>query len=144
MAYFLTKNTNLGKFWMVWQWQMLVFYLFSIWSILRPFDILCGHLVYFMAIWYTLWPFGILYGHLVYFMAIWYILCPFGMFYFHLVHFFPFWYVAPIKIWQPCPNPCYGHLVYFVAIWYTLCPFGTFLPGLVCCTNKNLATLAGT
>jgi hypothetical protein len=43
----------------------------------------------------------------------------------------------------------YGHLVNFPAIWYILCSFGIFyprfgtlLPILVCCTKKNLATLA--
>jgi hypothetical protein len=38
----------------------------------------------------------------------------------------------------------YGPLVYFVTIWYILLLFGTFFPVLVCCTNKNLATLAQT
>jgi hypothetical protein len=37
MVCFQTKNTNLGKFWRVFQWKILV---------------------YFMAIWYILWPFG--------------------------------------------------------------------------------------
>jgi hypothetical protein len=46
MVCFQTKNTNLGQFWRVLQWKMLV---------------------YFMAIWYILWPFGIVYGYLVYF-----------------------------------------------------------------------------
>jgi hypothetical protein len=49
---------------------------------------------------------------------------------------------------------CFVYLVYFVSIWYILCPFGIFcvhlvyfevicyiFPVLVCCTNKNLATL---
>jgi hypothetical protein len=44
----------------------------------------------------------------------------------------------------------YCHLVYFTAIWYILWPFGKFYGRLVyfsrcglvvCCTNKNLATL---
>jgi hypothetical protein len=47
----------------------------------------------------------------------WYILCPFGKF------------------------SC--HLTYFMAIWYIFPSFGTFLPVLVCCTDKNLATLPG-
>jgi hypothetical protein len=46
MVYFLAKNPNLGKFWRVLQWKMLV---------------------YFMAIWYILWHFGIFCGHLAYF-----------------------------------------------------------------------------
>jgi hypothetical protein len=32
----------------------------AIWSILRPLEIFCGHLVYF-------WSFGIFFGHLVHF-----------------------------------------------------------------------------
>jgi hypothetical protein len=28
----------------------------EIWSILRPFDILCGHLVYFVVFWYVFSP----------------------------------------------------------------------------------------
>jgi hypothetical protein len=39
----------------------------TICSILWPFGIFCGHLVYFVAIWYALWPSGIFYGHLVFF-----------------------------------------------------------------------------
>jgi hypothetical protein len=52
MAYFQTKNPNLGKFWMVMQWNMLVYFM-TISSI--------------VAIWYILWPFGILQGYLVHF-----------------------------------------------------------------------------
>jgi hypothetical protein len=37
----------------------------AIWSILRPFGIFCGHLVYFVAIWYILWLFGIFFPVLV-------------------------------------------------------------------------------
>jgi hypothetical protein len=47
MVCFLTKNTNLGKFWRVLQWKMLVYFMAD-WSILRPFGIFCGHLIYFM------------------------------------------------------------------------------------------------
>jgi hypothetical protein len=44
-----------------------------------------------------------------------------------------------------------GHLEYFTDIWDILCPFGMyimwsfgiFFPVLVCCTEKNLATLPG-
>jgi hypothetical protein len=42
---FKPKNPNLGKFWRVLQWKMLVYF--------------NGHLVYFRAIWYILWTFGI-------------------------------------------------------------------------------------
>jgi hypothetical protein len=58
MSYFQTKNPNLGKFWRVLQWKMLV---------------------YFMAIWSNLWQFCIFYDHLVYFVLILYILSRFGM-----------------------------------------------------------------
>jgi hypothetical protein len=44
MAYFQTKNRNLGKFGMVLQWKMLVNFL--------PFDLFYGYLAYFVVIWY--------------------------------------------------------------------------------------------
>jgi hypothetical protein len=52
MVDFQTKNPNLGKFWKVLQWKILVFYGYFVyftvkWYILRPFGTLCGHLVYF-------------------------------------------------------------------------------------------------
>jgi hypothetical protein len=53
---FKPKNPNLGKFWSVLQWKMFV-YLVTILSILRPFGIFCGHLVYFMVVWYIFSPF---------------------------------------------------------------------------------------
>jgi hypothetical protein len=53
MAYFQTQNPNLGKFWRVLQWKMLVYFM-AIWS------------TYITAIWYILWPFGVFYGFLVY------------------------------------------------------------------------------
>jgi hypothetical protein len=92
-------NPDLGKFWRLLQWKMLVYYI-SVWYILRLFGILCGHLVYFKAkaIWYIVWSFGIFYG----------ILC--------------------------------GHLVCRYGM-YILWLFGIFSPVLVCCTEKNLATL---
>jgi hypothetical protein len=43
----------LGKFLWVLQWKMLA-YVMAIWSILRPFSVYCGHLVYFSC-------FGMLY-----------------------------------------------------------------------------------
>jgi hypothetical protein len=47
MAYFKTKNPNLGKFL---QWKMSLHFI-VIWSILRPFGIACGHLEYFVVVW---------------------------------------------------------------------------------------------
>jgi hypothetical protein len=42
---FRTKNPNLGKFWSVSQWKMMV-YFSDTWSILRSFVVFYGHLVY--------------------------------------------------------------------------------------------------
>jgi hypothetical protein len=58
MAYFQTKNPDLGKFWRVWQWTMLVN--------------CTTNLVYFVAILYILWLFVTFYGNFEYFMVIWY------------------------------------------------------------------------
>jgi hypothetical protein len=48
-----TKNRNLGKFCFcgVLQWKMLVYFM-DIRSILQPFDIFCGNMVYFSPLWY--------------------------------------------------------------------------------------------
>jgi hypothetical protein len=53
MAYFQTKNPDLGKFWRVLQWKMLVYYT-AIWFILRlhVFGIFYGYLVYFFSFWH--------------------------------------------------------------------------------------------
>jgi hypothetical protein len=51
MAFFQTKNPNLGKFWRYVQWKILVKFI-AIWSFY-------GHLVYFVAFGYILWLFGI-------------------------------------------------------------------------------------
>jgi hypothetical protein len=59
-TYFQTRNPNLGKFWSVLQWKMLVYFL-AIWYILRPSDLFCGHLVYCMVIGFSFPRFGILY-----------------------------------------------------------------------------------
>jgi hypothetical protein len=59
MVYFQTKNSNLGKFWRVLQWNFLVYFM-VIWSILRPFDKCCGHLFCFVVMWYIFPTFGIL------------------------------------------------------------------------------------
>jgi hypothetical protein len=69
---------------------------------------------------------SIFYAHLVYSKAIWYILGHFGIFCCHLIDLVAIWYT------------------YFVAIWYILWLFGIFFPFLICCTKKNLATLAKT
>jgi hypothetical protein len=74
MVCFQTKSSNLGKFWSVLQRKILVYFT-TIWSILRPLEILYGHLVYFAI----LRPLEILYGHLVYFVVIWYIFPVFGI-----------------------------------------------------------------
>jgi hypothetical protein len=46
MAYFQTKNPSLGNFWRALQWKMFVSFT-AIWSILQPFGIFYGYLVYF-------------------------------------------------------------------------------------------------
>jgi hypothetical protein len=60
MVCFQTKNPNLGKFWRVLQWKMMVYFI-DTWSILRSFIIFYGHLVQFVAIWYIFSGFGIFY-----------------------------------------------------------------------------------
>jgi hypothetical protein len=44
MVYFQTENPNLGKFWRVLQWKMLIYFM-DTWSILRSFVMFYGHLV---------------------------------------------------------------------------------------------------
>jgi hypothetical protein len=58
MVCFQTKNPNLGKFWRVLLWKILVCFM-TIWSILRPLELFDGHLVYLMVFWYILPRFGI-------------------------------------------------------------------------------------
>jgi hypothetical protein len=50
MVYFQTKNPDLGKFWRVLEWKMLVYFT-VIWYILK---------VYFVAIWYIFPRLGML------------------------------------------------------------------------------------
>jgi hypothetical protein len=45
MVCFQTKNPNLGKFWRVLQWKMMVYFM-DTWTVLRSFGIFYGHLVY--------------------------------------------------------------------------------------------------
>jgi hypothetical protein len=59
MVYFQTENPNLGTFWRVLAWQMLLYFTI-IWNI-------------FMAILHNLWQFGIVCGHLVYLFPFWYV-----------------------------------------------------------------------
>jgi hypothetical protein len=61
MVCFQTKNPNLGKFWRVLQWKILVYFK-TVWSILLSFEIFYGHLVYFMYV----WSFGIFFPDLVF------------------------------------------------------------------------------
>jgi hypothetical protein len=59
MAYFQTKNPNLGKLFEGLEMEDVgMFY---------------GHLVYFTLIWSILWSFGICLGYLVYFSTFWYV-----------------------------------------------------------------------
>jgi hypothetical protein len=57
MVCFQTKIPNLGKFWRVLQWKMLVYFV-AIRSILRSFCIFSGHLLLFVVIWYIFPRFG--------------------------------------------------------------------------------------
>jgi hypothetical protein len=59
MVYFQTKNRNFGTFLRALQWKMFVYFM-DIGSILGPFDIFYGHLVYFVVIWYIFPRVGIL------------------------------------------------------------------------------------
>jgi hypothetical protein len=52
MVYYQTKNPNFGKFWGVFQWEMMVYFM-VIWSILQPFGIFYCHLVYIFPFWYV-------------------------------------------------------------------------------------------
>jgi hypothetical protein len=56
MVCFQTKNPNLGKFWRVSQWKMMVYFM-DTWSILRSFVIFCGHLVQFVVSLFPFWYF---------------------------------------------------------------------------------------
>jgi hypothetical protein len=60
MFVFKPKYPNLGKFWRVLQWKILVHFM-TIWCILVLLEIFNGHLVYFVVIWYIFPRFGILY-----------------------------------------------------------------------------------
>jgi hypothetical protein len=51
MVHFQTKNAILGKFWSVLQWHMLVNFM-AMSSILLPFGLYYGLLVFFLVIWY--------------------------------------------------------------------------------------------
>jgi hypothetical protein len=59
MVYFKTKNPNLGTFWRVLQWKMLVYLMplgqFSCHLMIycMNFGIICGNLGYFPPFWYT-------------------------------------------------------------------------------------------
>jgi hypothetical protein len=59
MDCFQTKNCNLGKFWRVLLWKILLYFI-TIWSSLRPLEIFYGHLVYFVVSGYIFPRFGIL------------------------------------------------------------------------------------
>jgi hypothetical protein len=56
-VYFQTQKNNLGKFLRVLQGKMLVYFM-TIWSILRLFAKICGHLIQFLVIWSLFSRFG--------------------------------------------------------------------------------------
>jgi hypothetical protein len=55
MVCFQIKNTNLGKFWTVLRWKMLVYFV-AIRSIFRSSGIFYGFWAYFKVIWYIYIP----------------------------------------------------------------------------------------
>jgi hypothetical protein len=59
MVCFQTRHPNLGKFWRLLQWKMLVYFM----DTCGPFYGLC----------YSLWTFGIVCGILVYVFPYWYL-----------------------------------------------------------------------
>jgi hypothetical protein len=63
---FSHKNTNLGKFWRVLQWKMLVCFM-AIWNILRSFGIPISCSLVFLVVWYM---FGTTVYFLVYFTVL--------------------------------------------------------------------------
>jgi hypothetical protein len=60
MVCFQTINPNLGKFWRVLLWTMMVYFI-DTWSILQSFILVYGQWVQFVVIWYIFPRFGILY-----------------------------------------------------------------------------------
>jgi hypothetical protein len=64
MIYFQTKKSQFGKI-LEGLPKEDVGTSMAIWSILLPFGIVCGHLVYFVAIWYILRSFGMIFPILV-------------------------------------------------------------------------------
>jgi hypothetical protein len=60
MVYFQTKHTNFGNIFKGLSMDDVGIFN-GHWYILRPFDILDGHLVYFVVIWYIFTRFGMLY-----------------------------------------------------------------------------------
>jgi hypothetical protein len=61
MAYFQTKDPNLGKIFEGLVMDNVGIIYRAIWSTLRPFGIFCGDLVHFTVIWYIFSRFGMLY-----------------------------------------------------------------------------------
>jgi hypothetical protein len=60
MVYFLTKKSNLGKFWSVLKGNLLIYFM-AIWSILRPNCIFYCNMVNFVVVWYIFPRFGLFY-----------------------------------------------------------------------------------
>jgi hypothetical protein len=56
LVYFHTKNPNLGIFWRALEWNLLVYVFYDHWE-------------YFASIWNILWPFGVVCGHLLSFFS---------------------------------------------------------------------------
>jgi hypothetical protein len=64
MVCFQTKNPNLGKFFRVSDWKMLIYFM-AIWNILLIFGIFYDHLVHCVFIWYSFSGFGIMHQEIL-------------------------------------------------------------------------------
>jgi hypothetical protein len=129
MVYLHTcKSTNFIIIWRVLEWKMLV-YLTAIGIIWQRFGIFWPFGIFRpFSIW---WPFGTVFSHLVYFSCL-------GLLYQKNL-------ATPVltnskqsvSLVLGLPDGIFAYLhMQFLVIWY-------ISPVLVCCTKKNLATLAG-
>jgi uncharacterized membrane protein YiaA len=162
MARFQNKNPSLGKVFSVLQWKMLVYFM-AIWYILWPFwYILCPFGIFFCVLvcctksnlaTLVFGPFEtsvsfrqpglLLYGIIeptkLFFSPS--LGLPDGLFLNQNPNLGKFWRALELYILWPF-GLFYVQLVYFMDIWFILWYVGIFFTILVCCTEKNLATLS--
>jgi hypothetical protein len=53
MVCFQTEIPNLTKFGGPWNRKCCYMYFMTVWNTLRPFGIVCGHLIYYFSLWYV-------------------------------------------------------------------------------------------